>query len=151
MRRGELTETRELGRRWRRKGWLRSAQLRFASVAGPTGKKAWIHSAHFIQMLRVYKAIRRDRQTRRETREGENADEGSRWGREGRSGARERDRDTHRGAVPLRGGEDAEKGILQTAVCFGSSSKLVIGVRSFNAYSNFEKCGAASPTYKGGN
>ena len=101
-------------------------------------------------MLRVYKAIRRDRETRRETRGGENAAEGSRWGREG-GGARERDREADRGTVRLRGGEDAEKGILRTAVCFGSSSKLLIGVSSFKAYSNFEKCGPTSPIYKGGN
>ena len=121
---------------------------RIRLCGGPTQGKAWIPFAHFIRMLRVYKAIRRDRQTGRETRGGENAAEGSRWGREG-GGKGEREAD--RGPVRLRGGEDAEKGILRTAVCFGSSSKLLIGVSSFKAYSNFEKCGPTSPIYKGGN
>ncbi|KAI4544259.1 hypothetical protein MG293_004525 [Ovis ammon polii] len=70
----ELIETRELRRRWCGKRWLQSTQVRFASVEGPTEEKERIHFAHFIQMLRVYKAIRRDREIRRETRKAENAD-----------------------------------------------------------------------------
>ncbi|KAI4574915.1 hypothetical protein MJT46_004194 [Ovis ammon polii x Ovis aries] len=69
----ELIETRELRRRWCGKRWLQSTQVRFASVEGPTEEKERIHFAHFIQMLRVYKAIRRDREIRRETRKAENA------------------------------------------------------------------------------
>ena len=108
LRCGKLTETRELRRRWCGKRWLQSTQLRFASVAGPTEEKEWIHFAYFIQILRVYKAIRRDREIRRETRKGENADEGSRWGREGRRGVRG-ERQTDGRKVPLRGGKDAEE------------------------------------------
>lgn len=83
-------------------------QLRFASVAGPTEEKEWIHFAYFIQILRVYKALRRDREIRRETRKGENVDEGSRWRREGRRGVRG-ERQTDGRKVPLRGGKDAEE------------------------------------------
>lgn len=65
-----------------------TAQIRLCG--GPTQGKAWIPFAHFIRMLRVYKAIRRDRETRRETRGGENAAEGSRWGRGGQGREKER-------------------------------------------------------------